>query len=483
MFERLISGFQSDARKSVGAAVARMEGQTTMVALDTLYSAVRDGLAASGGAGSAKRLIDLITPIVIDLSDRALGELAIGDDNPVRRDLCSKRLNLLAEQLANACYMEALRARAELQRGRGDAAALAEWSRGYFRWLGLAHTARALQDANTQLGWDGVCGLYLALVQHGGLPAGPAAADNDTARALAYLLLINDAFPAVAVGDVAAAARACQFCAATVQLASDFHRTTPLVMSAVAGQGQRLVGWGGPSTEEPALCYGLDDAATMLRKVADDVQAGQSPIWMQQSAEAELVLRRLAAAWGDAPGRGRNPALAKHPKTRAAFEFMRIRGLLGQKSGRLPSDDRLIVDITMIDADEQGVSFMIPADARPLLDSGLIAMVISRSAWWLAWRQRVERDGQKYFVTARWLGHDAEPARVVGETGDAWRSLYVHPGVANQYRGGFVLDSANIALGKTYRAEVGNETISLLPEEVLPLGQATWWYPCRAQQS
>jgi hypothetical protein len=480
MLERLISGFQSDTQKSVAAAIARVEGQTTMVALDTLYGAMRDGLAASSNANTAKRLIDLVTPITIDLSERALEELSIGEDNPVRRDLCSKRLNLLSEQLANACYVEALRARADLQKGRGDPAVLAEWARGYFRWLGMAHTARALLDAKAILCWEGVCNLFIVLAQHGVIPTGPAVAKSEVAKTLAYLLLINDAFPMVDESGVATAARACRFSAASVLLAADFHRLTPIVMSEAAGQAQRLVGWGGPSASEPALCYGMDEAAYVLRKVADDVQAGQAPIWLRQATGAERVLRSIATAWVDAPGRSRNPALAKHPKTRAAFEFMRIRGLLGQKNSRLPADDRLIVDITMVDADEHGVSFMIPANARPLLDSGLVAMVISRSAWWLAWRQRVEREGQKYFVTARWLGDDTEPARVVGETGDAWRSLYVRPSVANHYRGGFVLDTANIVLGKTYRAETSNETIGLVPEEVLPLGESTWWYPCRA---
>ncbi|QDQ28541.1 hypothetical protein FNU76_20505 [Chitinimonas arctica] len=485
MFDRILPVFHSDTPvKAVRAVIDRLAGQPMITALDALYAALREGLAGSPTASAARRLIDVVAPAALEWADRALAELATGTDNPVRRDMNGKRLALLADQLANACYIEALRESALLQKGGGRTGDLAEWASLHFRWLGYAHTAHALLDSRrAHIQWEVPVSLFLALVRHGVLPAEEQTTAAEPALSLAYLLLSHDAFPAVEPKEVAVVARSCRELASSLRLAADFHRDTPLVMDAEANEASRIVGWGGPGRAAPALCYGLDEPARLARLRAAGIDAEDLPPPMLPKPPTADQLERLAANWLERRGRCRNPVAVRLGSARAAFDFLRIRGLLGQKSERLPTNDPYMRQAQIEDVDESGVSMLLPGDSQPLLASGLVALNFAERGWWLAKPVRLlpEPDG-RLFMTARWLGQEAEAIRLTPTTGDGQRALYLKPGPANDYQAGVLLDHAWLAAGLACRADLDEVSLTLVPGEPEQLGPALWCYRCRQVQ-
>ncbi|WP_374351456.1 hypothetical protein [Chitinimonas sp.] len=483
MLDRLFAGLQADApAKLIAATLERLDGQPCMVVLDALYSLLRDGLANSPGSAAAQRWVDAITPAAEQWVTRALAELAAGEDNPVRRDLSGKRLTLLADQLAHACYVEALRAAAEVKRGGGRGSSLLAWATGYFHWLGCAHTARALLDCHAELAWDGICSLYDALLASGVLAAEPEAASREPALSLAYLLLVHDSFYLLGEQSVAAGASIINQLAPKLVLAADFHYATPLLLTPDTGLARRVVGWAGAGEIGTHLYYGVDEVVKHAEALALDAQAGHPPPWLRGVVDAASLINKLIDAWTRQPGRLRNPALRQNQQAHAAFDWMRIRGLLGQKTARLPAHDPLISQVKLDDADEGGASMLVDEALVPLFHPGVVALRIG-GRWWLARpvRAEPEPDG-RWFIVVRWLAQEADPARVISQSGQSWRAVYLHPGPANSYRLALLIDSDQLALGQRCFAELGEQTLALLPASIDQLGPALWRYTCTLYQ-
>ncbi|MBV8659331.1 MAG: hypothetical protein JO142_16030 [Burkholderiales bacterium] len=478
MIARLFVGKTVDeTQQTIATTLARLGTESNVVVLDALHTLVQESQPMLESTAEARKLIESLAPAVSEWSDKALAELATGDDNPVRRDLIGKRLNLLANKMADISLDQAQAVANERRGEPGRPGRLAYWSGNYFRWLGLSHTARALLDADFHLPWRSVSQLFLALVAHGAWPVAISNASREPGRTLAYLLLTADAFPMVGESGVASASRVCQHVAHSCMLAADFHRGTPIVLPPGAGEPQREVGWGGPSRESPALCYGLDDAAAKVLQLADMARTGHQPVWLRDTPDVEMLLRAIAASWTEGPRRARNPALLRRQQTLAGFGFLRVRGLLAQKGARLPNQDPLIGPINLEDADERGISFMLAGANAGLLDSGLMAIAITRRGWWLAQPCRMERIGDDWFVAARWLGQEAEAIRLVGEVdGDSWRAIYVHPGPANDYNGGILVETDHLRLDQPYKADLGDTALTLQLGTMRCLGPGNWYY-------
>ncbi|HEY9103952.1 hypothetical protein [Chitinimonas sp.] len=481
MFERIFPAIQQDTpNKALRNVLDQLPGQPMINALDALYVALRESLAVSPSGPAARKLIDAIAPTAWEWAERAMAELAKDEDKPVRRDLIGKRLALLADQLSNACYIEAVRESVQLQRGSGRVAGLSDWAAGHFRWLGLAHTARALLDPRrAHLQWESLVSLYLALVRHGALPVGMLAAESEPALSLAYLLLSHDAFGTVLASEVAVTARACWELAPQVRLAADFHRDTPLVMDVEADESCRIVGWAGPSPETPALCYGLAAAADKALALQAEWRDGKPIPWLVAAGLPTDLLERIAQSWVGRRGRCPNPAVIRHSDARIAFDFLRIRGLLGQKGDRVPSNDPYLFNATIIDIDEFGVSMALPAETSSLLVSGLLALNIGNRGWWLARpaRGEPEPDGS-LFVAARWLGQQAESVRLAPSQWEALRALYIHPSSNNGYNTCIVLDRGDLAEVPCL-ADLAAGSQTIVPGKPDQIGPMLWRYSCK----
>lgn len=479
MFDRLLAGMHADSpAKLLEAVLERMNGQPSMVVLDALYNLLRDGLAAAPGGALAQRWLDVISPVADQWVTRAMAELAVGEDNPVRRDLAAKRLTLLTDQLAHVCYIEAARADAALSKGSGRVSTLVEWTTGYFHWLGRAHTSRALLDCSVTLPWEGICSLHRAMATHGALPAQAAPATREPMLGLAYLLLIHDTFPVVGEQHVAAAAAIAGQLAPQVLLADDFHRLTPFLMLPDAGEAQRIVGWTAGRRPSAALCYGLDEVIRSVDILIADIAAGQPTLWLHGIGEVERLLRQLRYTWVERPGRCRNPAIRRSGPAQAAFGWLRIRGLLAQKTARVPAKDPLLRRVELDDANESGVSLLLEDRSLPLLGDGVFALRIA-GKWWLAQPLRIEPDDAGCcYVVARWLAQEADPIRLLSAQGEAWRALFLHPGPANRYQARVLVDSGTLALGTGCHAELGDRTFGIEPIAVEPLGAGLWRYDC-----
>ncbi|GAB3250467.1 hypothetical protein [Chitinimonas naiadis] len=481
MFERIFPTFQPSApSKTLRNVLDQLPGQPMINALDALYVALRESLAISPSGPAARKLIDAIAPTAWEWAERAMAELAKDEDKPVRRDLIGKRLALLADQLANACYVEAVRESAQLQKGSGRVGELSDWAASHFRWLGLAHTARALLDPRrAHLQWDGLVSLFLALVRHGAIPSSEQLADAEPALSLSYLLLSHDAFMVVDAAEVAVTARACWQLAPILRLAADFHRATPLVMDVEADESSRLVGWGGPSPEIPALCYGLADVAKQAAALQAEWRDGKPIPWLVPTGLPTDLLERLAQSWTGRRGRCPNPAAASHGEARVALDFMRIRGLLGQKGDRLPSNDPYLFTGRIEDVDESGISLILPAEVGPLLAQGVMALNIGNRGWWLARPARAEKElNGDLFLAARWLGQDAESIRLTPAKRSGIRALYVKPGSSNGYVPCVVVDYGNLT-GVPCLADLTVGPTLLLLGEADSLGTALWRYTCK----
>ncbi|QNM95380.1 hypothetical protein [Chitinimonas koreensis] len=481
MFERLLPVFQADAPiKAARGVIERLPGQPVSGALEALNRVLREGLASSPGGPAARRLVALLGPVAREWAERGLAELASGGDNPVRRELIGRALALLADQLANTGYIEAVRESVALQKGAGRLLELQEQAAGHFLWQGLALTARALLDPQAaQVGWESAASLYLALVRHGGLPATVLAADREPARSLATLLLLHDGLAVVEAAEVAPVAWCCRQLAPAVRLAADFHRATPLVMDIEAAEAHRLVGWGGPSSAAPALCYGLEEAAAAAEEASAAYDFGRVPEGFLEPATTAKLLIRLATAWRDGPGRARNGAVARIHDAVAAFDFLRIRGLLGQKGGRLPAHDPFLRPVRIVDADDAGAALLLPADAGPLLAGGLLALHLPGRGWWPGRLARAEREADGgLFVTVRWLAQEADAVRLI-IAHESLPALYLAPGPVNDYRPGMLLGAAALAPGEACSFERDGKVHRFVPSEAVALGPALWCYPGR----
>ncbi|WP_269532535.1 hypothetical protein [Chitinimonas sp. BJYL2] len=482
MFDRLFSNLQGDAvTRALRDTIARLPGQPVVAALDLLHGAVREGLAASPAGPTARRLLEQVDPTASAWSDQAWTELALSEDNPVRRDLIGQRLALLATQLANASYIEAQRESAQWQRGNGKLADLSQLAATYFRWLGVAHGARALLNPGAaRLSWSEPVSLYLALIRSGALSPGPQRAADGPAAPLAYLALCHDAFKVVSAAEVALAARICHLLAPEVVLAADFHRITPLVMDIDANEASRIVGWNGPREGMPALCMGLEACAAMAHDMAGDLRTGKPLPWWPPSGPADLF-DRLETAWALRRGRGRHPAAARVGDVLVAFDFLRIRGLLGQKGERVPGQDPYVHAARLDDADEAGLSLLLPAAATELLESGLMAINIANQGWWLGHPVRLEplADGE-LFVAVRWLAQEAESIRLTSIGGEVQRALYLKPCPVNDYQTLLLLDHDWLPAEAPFDADLEASSIRLIPGAPVQLGVRLWCYPCRA---
>ncbi|MEH6460439.1 hypothetical protein [Chitinimonas sp. JJ19] len=481
MFDRLLPIFQTDTPlRELRLILERLPGQPVIAALDGLAEALREGMAASPSGPAARKLIDALDPTARQWADQALEELATNKDNPVRRDMTGKRLALLADQLANASYIEAVRETVQLQKGTGRIGDLRDWAAGYLHWLGLAHTARALYDPQqAAVIWAGPVDIYLALVRHGVLGSHIGDSKDEPARALAYLLLSHDAFAVVEGHEVALAARCCRQLAGHVFIAPDFHRSTPLVMDPDANEASRLVGWGGPSAASPALCFGLEAVAQQARYAQSVLQTGGLLDWLPANAQPE-VFDKLVHGWVARSGRCPNIVASRLGQLQTAFDFLRIRGLLGQKNERMLENDPYLRRAQVEDIDENGVGLLLPGDSAALLAAGLLALQMPGRGWWLARpvRSLPQADGL-LFVTARWLGQEAQAIRLIPVTGDGQRALYLQPGPANGYEAIVLLDHDWLATDLPCQAELGESSLTLVPAAPEPLGPALWCYRCR----
>jgi hypothetical protein len=464
--------------KRVSALVAHLSGQPGMIVLEALHAYLSDRLAESADEAHARRWVEAIAGVTEPIVVEVTAELARGADNPVRRDMLAKRLILLADQLANTCYVEAVRAASELQRGAGRKSALAEWATGHFFWLAHAHTARAMLDCQTIIPWEGVCRLFRDMVTHHAWPTGTTPAVGEPARSLAFLLLVHDAFWVAGETRVAAATLIASQLASDVVLAPDFHRVTPFCMDAIACEAQRRIGWEDAGKNEIALHFGLASVHQRAMALVQDAAAGQPAVWLRGVAAVDALLKELAWHWTERPGRRRHPMLRDNQMAHVAFDWRRIRGLLAQKTTRLPGADPLISRVALDDADEGGASVLLSAPDVALLAGGMLAMRVS-GRWWLAnpVRAEPEPDG-RWFVSLRWLAQDAEPVRLTNAEGAQWRALYLHPCPANQYVPGLLLDSAGVTLSQPCVAEGTARSYQLIAERIEKLGARLYRYYC-----
>lgn len=431
MFERLRPRKPADANfKAARRLLPRLPELPIIAGLEALHDLLAEGLAQSPDAASARRLVELIAPAAESCAGQGLEALAGAEDNPARRDLTGQRLARLADLLAGACYAEAVRETRALEQGSGRLQELNRLAGGYFQWFGMACTARALLDPHAaSQGWQGASQLYLALVRLGALSAQPTRAEQEPARSLAYLLLACDVFPQLDTAkDVAAAVQVCLLLSRHVWLAADFYRQTPLVQLPDALEAQRAVGWDGSGRVEPTLCYGLDDCLPALTA-------------LEMPLEPSL-LAALRHAWFERANRAPRPAVRKLGHAWLALDFMRIRGLLGQKQARRPANDPFLHRVALLDADEGGVALRMSAEVAAQAKGGLMALEMGSRGWWLAQMTRWQADGvNDVFLAGRWLGQKAEPLRV--EVGGLVRqALYLPPASENAYQAALLFDEA-----------------------------------------
>jgi hypothetical protein len=305
------------------------------------------------------------------------------------------------------------------------------------------------------------------------LPPGPALATTPALRSLAYLLLVHDAFPLAGEHRVAAAALVASHLDEQVLIAAEFHRRTPLRMLPAAGESQRLVGW---EDTVPALYYGLEAVATEVSRWASEAVAEPLPAALAGINDAPALLRQLVHGWVEQPGRRRHPLLRERQEAHAAFDWRRIRGLLGQKTARIPANDPLIYLLQLDDADEGGASLLVPDKVAPLLAEGPLALRIG-GRWWLATPLRMEREPNgNWFVVLRWLAQEAEPVRLTSSQGEAWRGVYLRPGPANQYQASLLADGDSLQPGQSCGVEIGNRTESVVVESREAVGRHLWRY-------
>lgn len=472
MFERLRPAASAASHyKAARQLVARLPELALMAGLEGLHDVLAEGLAGSPDGASARRLLALLAPPAQALAERGMAELSAQADNRARRDLTGLRLARLADQLAQAAYVEAVRESEALNQRQGKLADLAQLSGLYAQWLGLACTARALLDPQAAgLDWQGINRLFLALVRHGLLSAIPAQAESAPAQALAYLLLASDAFAQLHdPAEVAPAARVCAALAPAVWLAADFHRITPLVLKPDEGEAARRVGWDGNGQGQLVLCFGFDDCRAGL--------AAQQP-------ELPAALhQRLQAAWFDRPGRAPRPAVARLGSVQAAFDFMRIRGLLGQKQRHQPSQDPFLHRAELIDADEVGVALRVTAEVAAQAGGGLLALSFSSYGWRLAAITRCQADGiSDIFLAARWLGEKAEPLRLE-LAGQTRQGLYLAPASNNAYQAALLFDTGLPPGQRSVLADVGDGEQKLRLGAMERLGKRLLRYPITGRKS
>lgn len=457
--------------------ITDLDSVTPLVALDQLTDALGTGLALSPSGSAARRWLDLLMPAAVRQVQRGLDMMATGPDNPARRDMLARRMSPLADQLANAAYIEALRESAQLQKSEGRVEEFAIWTAHYLRWLGLSVTASCLlDDGRRGIAWDGPVTLFLGLHRQ----QWRFAADGELTMALGYLLLLSDAAVAISAPNFAVAALCCQQFAPQVGIAADFGLATPLVMDTTAGEGRRIVGWGGPSPVTPALCYGLDGAAMQARLAAERVRVGQTLAWLTDAANAADTLDLLVQVWQTRRGRCCSPAAQRLGPTPMACDFWRIRGLLAQKNERQLSNDPFVRLVKIVDLDESGISFLLGNGSTEMLVSGLIALNIDNRGWWLARPARVlAAENNQHFVAARWLGHEVDAVVLTLVNGDTQRALYLRATPSNGYQASVLLDHDWLLVDTPCETEVDGRTLSLSPEKAVQLGEGIWQYPCR----
>lgn len=488
MLGRFFPLLQDDAPfRAVRALAGRLPELTEIHALDECYSVLHQALAAMPDGNRVRRLLETAEPATTALTGKIDSFLDREADNPLRTELLGKRLILLADQMGNSYYLEAQREVAAIKRGSSDRDTLAHLMGRHWYWLGVAHTTRARIDpVSATLAWDGIESLFHSLHALAGRYNTPTVAGPDApGRQLAYLLLTHDAFRAVTKRhEIGLAARVCQSLAPEVRLAAGFFRQTPLCHQADTGEVRRQIGWRQQAADDAALFFGFDNLASKALDAADRCDREQPPAWLEpdaarQTPSADLI-RQLAHAWSEAPGRCRR-ASARTGTARIAFDFLRVRGLLSQKGKHLPANDPLMLSAAVHDVDEGGFGLLLPeADAR-LAEAGLMAMHLKRHGWSLAATTRIQPDdNDHYYVAARWLGPDVDAVRLQPENGGERQSaIWVAAGPINQYQASILLAQPSLPPETVCGSDLADKPVRLQIGTPHRLGKNLFQYPAR----
>ncbi|MFC4161325.1 hypothetical protein [Chitinimonas lacunae] len=493
MLGRLLSTLHDDAPlKAARGVLERLPRLSPMVALDELYGCLRKGLGDSPGTEGARRLLELVEPAATALAEQVEHEMAVAYAHPVRRQLLGKPLVLLADQLGNAYYLEALREAAAIKKEDGNREVLIQLVSSCYHWLGISQLARVLHEAvPTPFPWDSVVVLYRALIHLAGLYGKDAVpADREPARSLAALLLAADAYAAAgSAAERIVGARVARAMAGEVLHGTSFRRQTPLWFNEEAGAAVRLVGWEQVERDGDALFYGTDAAARATLDLARRMMSGNGPDWLRKEEAWRGVrtdwLRRLAQCWTRLPGRARRSDCSRLGEARAAFDFLRIRGLMAQKSARLPANDPLIWPAVLDDADQGGIGLTLPGAAAGAAGRLLALYWGAQGGWWLALVSRAhsEDDGRLY-LSARWLGREAEAVRLAPDDPvDPVRPqvLYLPPDALNGHRATLLLDRNYLNVGCRYFGQLGGVDAQLIPGPLEALGPNLWRCQCEVK--
>ncbi|MGQ5523124.1 hypothetical protein ACUHMQ_07665 [Chitinimonas sp. PSY-7] len=458
MFDRLGPFVLADSALKAGRQLlAQLPGLPVIEALKRLHDVLAEGLAGSPDSASARRLIELLSPAALACAEQGLTELAVSEDNPTRRTLTGQGLARLADQLANTAYAEAVREVGAIRHGNGRTADLSALAACYFHWLGHASTARALLDPRVAgQSWEKVCQLYLALVKYTVLPKIPVQADKEPSQPLAYLLLASDAFHLLqAPEDVAAVVSVSRALSSSVWLATDFFRSTPLILTPTAIEAHRRVGWEKTSSKERALCYGLDDCQPVLEGLVPSLEPA--------------LYELLKAAWFTRAIRARRPSIVRLGTASLVLDFLRVRSLLGQKQARRPANDPFLHLAELLDADEGGVALRVTPEVAAQATGGMMAIEFSNHGWWLARVTRSQADGMgDVLLAGKWLGRKAEPVRV-DVAGQTYQALYLPSASDNRYKAALLFDSPLPSGTRTLLVDLGQgeQTVKLTSAERL----------------